>query len=285
MFRILTKVNNLKLPILLFYIALLLLIFVLNIPVEAQRDEGTVAGIWTFDDGTADDTSDQNLNSTTVGNPESVNGIVGKALKFNGESDGIKIPDSPRINITNIFTNRTVAAFFNCNDVNKDQKQVIFEAGGQTRGLAIYVFNSKLYVGGWNRAEYNWPGAWPSVDIKSNTWYHVGLIIRDAAGALEDDKFEMWLDGKLIVKEKGGQLHPHADDTGIGFLNQNSFYHDGGRGANNMDWFGGLIDEVIVYGSAFTQADFTQISKSLSVEPQGKHTTTWGNLKVQRTQD
>lgn len=265
----------------------MLLTFVFNNTVEAQRDEATVAGIWNFDDETANDSSNQGLNGTFVGKPKSVNGIANKALEFNGTSDGIKIPDSPRINITNKFSNRTVAALFNCSDVTKNQKQVIFEEGGQTRGLAIYVFEGKLYVGGWNRAaaENNWQGAWPSADIKSNTWYHVGLVLRNAADKIEDDKLEMWLDGKLIKKEEGALLHPHGDDTGIGFLNQNSFYHDGGRAATNTDWFGGLIDEVIVYGSAFKAADFAQLAQPLTVEPQGKFTTTWGNMKARRIQN
>ena len=29
---------------------------------------------------------------------------------------------------------------------------MIYEEGGQTRGLAIYVFEGKVYIGGWNRA-------------------------------------------------------------------------------------------------------------------------------------
>ena len=86
-----------------------------------------------------------------------------KTLKFNGTSDGIKIPDSNRINTGGPFPKRTVAALFNCDDVNKGQKQVIFEEGGRTRGLVIYVFDGKLYVGGWNRAEYNWNGEWGCV--------------------------------------------------------------------------------------------------------------------------
>ena len=281
MFQKLTKDRILKT---FCYLALLQFVFIIATPSEAQRDENTVAGIWTFDDGTANDTSNQNLNGTIVGAPESVSGIAGKALKFNGVNDGIKIPDSPRINITNSFNNRTVAALFNCDDVSKDQKQVIFEEGGQTRGLAIYVFEGKLYVGGWNRNEYNWAGSWPSVEIESNKWYHVGLVLRDVVAKVEADKFEVWLDGKLIIQEEGGQLNAHADDNGIGHLNQNSFYHDGGRATSNADWFGGLIDEVIVYNSAFNNADFAKLAQPLSVDPEGKTTTTWANLKTKSVQ-
>ncbi len=285
MFQVLTIGNDFKFPLFLFCIACLLLTFLFYTPAEAQRDENTVAGIWTFDDGTANDTSSQKLNGVVVGTPESVAGIANKALKFNGVSDGIKIPDSPRINITNIFTNRTIGALFNCDDVNKGQKQVIFDDGGRTRGMIIYVFDGKVYVGAWNRAEYNWNGEWLSADIKSKTWYHVALALRGAAGAVEKDKFEMWLDGKLIAKADGGQLHPHGDDIGIGFVNQNAVYHDDGGSGSNIDWFGGIIDEVVVYGSAFDNADFANLAQPLSVEPQGKFTTTWANLKTQRTQN
>ncbi len=252
---------------------------------DAQRDEATVAAIWTFNDGTAKDNSKKGLNGNIVGDPKAVNGIAGKALEFNGEDDGIKIPDSADINSAGPYTNRTIAALFYCDDVGiDDRKQVIFEEGGRTRGVVVYVFDGKVYVGGWNRAEYNWNGEWPSADVKSKRWYHVGLVIRDAAGKVENKKFEMWLDGKRIAQEKGGQLHAHGDDIGIGYTNQNAVYHDDGGSGTNIDWFAGLIDEVIVYGSAFDEGDFAKLAQPLSVEPQGKFTTTWAHLKTQRTE-
>ena len=94
----------------------------------------------------------------------------------------------------------------------------------------------------------------------------------------------MWLDGKRIAQEKGGQLHAHGDDIGIGFTNQNAVYHDNAGAGTNIDWFVGLIDEVIVYGSAFDEGDFAKLAQPLSIEPQGKFTTTWASLKAQRTQ-
>ena len=251
---------------------------------DAQRDEATVAAHWTFNDGTAKDISKKGVDGNFVGKPKAVDGIAGKALKFNGKDDGIKLPDSADINSAGPYTNRTVAALFNCDDVGvKDRKQVIYEEGGQTRGLVIYVHDRKVYVGGWNRAEYNWNGAWPAADVKSKRWYHVGLVIRDGGAKVESKKFEMWLDGKRIAQEKGGQLHAHGDDIGIGHLNQNTVYHDNGGGGSDLDWFGGLIDEVLVYGSAFDEADFAKLAEPLSVEPHGKSTTTWANLKAQRT--
>ena len=266
-------------PFIIFSIALLFIPFIFSPTIEAQRDEGTVAGIWTFDDGTATDSSNQNLNGILVGKPESVKGIVNDALRFNGQGDGINIPDSPRINTGGPFPKRTVAAFFNCENVNKGQKQVIFEEGGRTRGLAIYVFDGKIYGGAWNRAEYQWQGEWLSTDIKSNTWYHVAVVIRDAAGKVEKDKFELWVDGKLIDKADGGQLHAHGDNNGIGYVHQNAVYHDDGGGGTLIDWFEGIIDEVVIYSSSFTKADIDDLVIALDVAPQGKLTTVWGKLK------
>ncbi len=271
----------------IFAFCIVLSLSVLSIvPVDAQRDEATVAANWTFNDGSAKDSSKKNLNGNFVGGPKAVDGIAGKALKFNGKDDGIKIPDSADINTVGPYTDRTVAALFNCDDVGiDDRKQVIYEEGGRTRGLVIYVYDGKVYVGGWNRAEYNWNGAWPSAEVKSKRWYHVGLVIREASGKVENKKFEMWLDGKRIAQEKGGQLHAHADDIGIGFTNQNAVYHDEGGSGTNIDWFAGLIDEVIVYGSAFDEGDFADLASPLSVEPQGKFTTTWAHLKAQHTEE
>ncbi len=262
-----------------FTIALFLSMFLFCTSIDAQRDEGTVAGIWTFDDGSANDSSNQSLNGVIVGKPEQVKGIVNDALRFNGQGDGINIPDSPRINTGGPFPKRTVAAFFNCDNVNKNQKQVIFEEGGRTRGLAIYVFDGKIYGGAWNRAEYQWQGEWLSADIKSKTWYHVAVVIRDAAGKVEKDKFELWVDGKLIDKADGGQLHAHGDNNGIGYVHQNAVFHDEGGSGTLIDWFSGIIDEVVIYSSSFTKADIDDLVKALDVVPQGKLTTTWGKLK------
>ena len=247
--------------------------------VDAARDEATVAGSWTFEDGSAVDSSKNGINGDFVGDPISVEGILGKALQFNGESDGINLPDTPLINTGGPYTDRTVAAFFYCHDISLDQKQMIFQEGGATRGLCLYVYQGEVYIGGWNRAQYNWDGAWMSKKIKENRWHHVAAVIRDAADAVEDDKLEMWLDGKLVGKESGGQIFAHTNNTSIGYVTQKTVYHDGVEELSNVGWFGGIIDEVLVYNSAFDKEDFTKIAQPLSVESEGKYTTTWGYLK------
>jgi len=126
-------------------IALLLCAVLPIMSADAQRDEATVAANWTFNDGSADDTSKKKLNGNIVGAPKAVDGIAGKALKFDGEDDGIKVPDSADINTVGPYTNRTIAALFNCDNVGiDDRKQVIYEEGGRTRGLASMCMMEKF---------------------------------------------------------------------------------------------------------------------------------------------
>ncbi len=266
---------------------LTILLVLITLPTFAARDEATVRAIWTFDNGDATDSSEHAVNGTLAGEPEVVDGIVGKALKFDGVDDGVKLPDSNGLNTGGPFMNRTIAAFFKCTDVGiTETKQTIFEEGGRTRGFVINVHDGKVYVGAWNRAEYQWAGAWPSADVESDRWYHVALVLRDTINAVQDNKFEMWLDGEMIASEPGGQLFAHGDDTGIAHTNANAVFHDDDGGGTNIHYFGGIIDEVIVYNSAFDAADFKEyadiIQAATSVEPQDKFTTTWGKLKSKR---
>ena len=90
------------------------------------------AAVWTFDGRNAKDFSGKNINGNFVGKAKAVGGIVKKALKFNGATDGIQFPDSADINTGGPYTNRTVVAFFNCDDVGvTDRKQTIYEEGGK----------------------------------------------------------------------------------------------------------------------------------------------------------
>ncbi|MHC4633519.1 MAG: hypothetical protein ACYS9C_19910, partial [Planctomycetota bacterium] len=233
-----------------FLITLLLITGIIAANATAQINPATVTTghVYLLDNVSGGQVPDDSANSNTgviVGNPQVVDGLNGKALQFDGIADGVNIPDSQYINITGgPFPNRTVVAVFNCANVYKQEKQTVFEEGGRTRGLTIYVFDGKVYVGGWNRAEYNWtPGSWISTPIGSNEWHAVALIIRNGGEAQEENKFEMWMDGVLIGKAPGGQIHNHSNDNSIGYTLQNNVFHDD-SGSGNGWYFEGIIDEV-----------------------------------------
>ena len=139
--------------------------------------------MWLFEDiggNTIEDSSQNDLSGTIVGNPELVDGVVGMALKLNGETDSVTIPNDPMIN-TGSYTDRTVKAIFNCDDVSiSDRKQVIYEEGGDGKGLNVYVFDGEIYVGKWEGG--GGTGEWPSTPIESGTWYEAALVLRDGTG-------------------------------------------------------------------------------------------------------
>ena len=255
-----------------------LIMFLTLITLDVNAVPSRPDAYWNFNDGTAKDSSNRRLHGTFVGKPTPVKGISGNALKFVG-GQGIKIPDSRGINTGGTFSNRTVGALFYCENANQVQKQVIFEAGGITKGLAIYVNRGRVYVGAWNVPGINWNGAYLFSTIKSKRWYYVALVIRGATNKVQSDKFEMWMDGRLIEKARGAYLQAHGQDIGIAHVSQHTKYHDGTGRGRDVDWFEGLIDEIVIYNRALSEADLTRLMNPLNVEPQGKVTTTWGNVK------
>ncbi|MFQ6035785.1 MAG: discoidin domain-containing protein, partial [Sedimentisphaerales bacterium] len=248
-----------------FLIILLLITGIICGNALAKIDPATVTTghVYLLDNVSGNQVPDDSANNNTgtiVGNPQVVDGLSGKALQFDGVDDGVNIPDSQYINVTSgPWQNRTIVAVFNCADVTKQQKQVVFEEGGRTRGLVIYVFDGQVYVGGWNRAEYNWNGAWLSTAINSNEWHAVALVIRDGTDAVEDNKFEMWMDGNLIDRAPGGQIYNHGNDNAIGYTNQNVVFHDDDGSGDNRDWFGGIVDEVWILNDALTASELSEI--------------------------
>jgi hypothetical protein len=241
---------------------LLMLLLIRNAAAQLDPASVTTGHVYLLDNVAGSQVSDDsanNNNGTIVGDPQIVDGLGSQALQFDGIDDGVDIPDSQYINVTGgPFGNRTAIAVFKCDDVDKPGKQTIFEEGGTTRGSVFYVSEGQLYAAAWNRAEYTWNGAWLSTPISSNAWHAVAMVIRDGTEAVEDDKFEMWLDGQLIAKAPGGHIHNHSDNIAIGYTRQNTVFHDGNASPTDGHYFQGVIDEVWILNDALTEAELSQ---------------------------
>ncbi len=216
-----------------------------------------------------DDSSNSN-DGNLIGAPQVAAGLTGDALQYNGTSDGVHIPDAATIN-TSTHQNHTFIAVFNCADVSKSEKQVVFEEGGSTRGSVIYVHEGIAYAGAWNRADYTpqWtPGTWIGAPIGSNEWHVVCGVLRGGGAGQEDDKFEMWMDGVLIGKGPGAELRSRSDDNAIGHVISQTFFHDG-VGTGGGFWFEGLVDEVWILNEALSEDVLASIGggKALASAP------------------
>ncbi|MFB0555547.1 MAG: hypothetical protein ACETWQ_19760, partial [Phycisphaerae bacterium] len=244
----------------LIYLTSFVLLLVLAGNAVAQIDPTSVTDghVYLFEN-VGSNVPDDSANTHTanlIGSPQVVDGLKGKALQFNGTSDGVHIPDAAMVN-TSTHQNRTVVAIFLCADVTKPEKQVVYEEGGTTRGLNIYVHEGLVYAGGWNKADYTpqWnPGTFLSAPISSNAWYAVAMVVREGGAGQEDDKFEMWMDGELISIGPGAELRSRSDDCGIGYQNSETTFHDG-TVTGGGSYFEGMVDEIWMINAALTQVE------------------------------
>ena len=80
------------------FCTLLLLLFCLSFPARAQQ----AVASYTFDDGTASDGTGNGNDGILRGNPQPEEGIRGLALRFNGQADGILVPDDSSLDTENV---------------------------------------------------------------------------------------------------------------------------------------------------------------------------------------
>lgn len=215
------------------------------------------------------------IGSISYANPGLVDNFHPNALKFDGANDYVSIGNSSKINNGGPYTDRTIEAWFYCVDAkNGSKKQVVYEEGDATRGFNIYVFDGKLYVGGWNanEAESNWNGTWLSTDqVVSNTWHHVALRLQGGINSSRSGAFSGFFDGIEFAKGNGAKVYAHEGASNIGNASGTRF-HDG-IDNSNQSYFEGMIDEVRIWNESRSTEEirgnmFRQLSsKVISLSP------------------
>ncbi|MBO3698907.1 hypothetical protein [Roseivirga sp. E12] len=165
---------------------------------------------------------------------------------------------------------------FRTGDITSATRQVIYEQGGATRGLNVYIVSSTLHISGWNQAAgdgigapWNTAGAIATVNttnIASNTSY---VLTFDYAG---NDAITGTITGYLNGQSFGtplanvGRLYGHTDAIGLGDENSASRYDDGSTsGASSFD---GFISEISYYDSpsSYLATDRNRIETSMAIK-------------------
>ncbi len=182
-------------------------------------------------------------------------GRIGGGAQCDGTDDLVSIPNSDLIN-TGTHGQRSVTAWFLATDPSVNaRKQTIYEEGGSARGLAIYLFDARLYVGGWNAqsGESNWSGTYLSTtNVTAGQWHHVALVL-DGGATTTPEAFSAYLDGEMIATGDGSQLWAHSDAIGVGGLNGGTLLHDGTTSGTHG--FAGRIDDGRIYNRALSADD------------------------------
>jgi hypothetical protein len=186
------------------------------------------------------------------------------AVQLDGVDDYVTVQDSTDIN-HGTFSKRTVSAWFKVDDTAvAGQKQVIFEAGGNDKGLNIYLDDGHLYAGAWWNSDFS---TFLSTDaISADTWHHVALVLdADNSNDVQTDVLSAYLDGVQFGVGDAKRLRNHVRDIGIGAISdQTRFHNGGGVTSSGSHTLAGSIADLQIYKRALDTSEVASLAGVLS---------------------
>ena len=177
---------------------------------------------------------------------------AGSSADFDGINDVIAIPDSNGINTTSVSA-RTIELTFNADTTAG--RQVLYEEGGATNAIVLYIDNGDLYFNARDGNGAVWGPFSINTPISAGTTYHAALVVDEAGGNIRG-----YLDGALVGSGAiDGPLNSHNGDIGIGGVRNDTYFHDGGFNGDGH-YFDGRISDVAIYNSVLANSEIQQHS-------------------------
>jgi hypothetical protein len=198
------------------------------------------AGWWKFDETSglyANDSSVNDLKGLLFNGPARVTGHIGGALKFDGIDDYVDVLNDPNLNPSSAIT---VAVWINPSAWTGNNR--ILQKGNSDNQYRLLREND---VFKWHLASV--VGGLASVDTVPavGEWHHI-------AGTYDGSKMRMYYDGNVVAESPAsGKILATADRLYIGTKNDT---------APSGDHFGGLIDDVRIYGYGLSQAEILSVA-------------------------
>ncbi|MDE5424404.1 hypothetical protein L3073_19525, partial [Ancylomarina sp. DW003] len=167
------------------------------------------------------------------------------------------IPNSGDINTINNTIEKSFSIVFTTG-TDVASRQVLYEEGGQARGVNAYIFNNELYVGAWNRVSSDgsgddWGFESEKISIVANTTYL--LTFNMLGNNSRNGKLELISEGKLeLTNNNIGRLYSHGGQIGLGGMLNDSYFEPSANGeAGNNYYFKGELAE-ITYAKEYLDA-------------------------------
>ena len=134
---------------------------------------------------------------------------------------------------------------------------MLYQEGGTSRGLNLYLDSGLLYVGGWNNGERGWNQTYLAVADQrfralGTTWPSPSMppaprpSFRMPSSAI--------FDGNEFARGSASQINAHAGNISIGAKRDATRYHDGNSGGAG-DFFAGYIDEFHLFNNRTLNID------------------------------
>ena len=189
----------------------------------------------------------QTVSQATVNNQPTFNptGIAGRnSVSFDGVNDWLAVTSSDQINLTTQNAKSIGAVFETSTDITT--RQVIYEQGGGSRGLALYLDQGNLYFHVWGTGTGDY---FLNTPVTPSTSYRVLASFNSFTGDIK-----LTINDVETVSNVGvGVLNKHSGAAGIGRQNGKLKFHDGVTTGNYP--FSGQIADLILYNSELTPVE------------------------------
>lgn len=172
-----------------------------------------------------------------------------QSIFFDGVNDQLTIPNSTFINTASV-TERTIELVFNASSTTG--RQVLWEEGGGTNALSIYLDGSNIYFNVRDAGEFGPFTIFSS--ITAGQTYHAAITF----DSITNNLFTGYLNGAVVgTGITTTDLDSHSGAIGIGFDNGGTFYHDGATGTTG-NYFNGFISDVALYNRTLSEDDIQE---------------------------
>ena len=250
---------------LLIYLTVLIFLGTCVFSVQADLNDPALSVYYSFDgeSKTVKDGSKNGNDGEVQGNATWEKGVYGKAIALD----------------TNVWVNMNGPEFKNgpvdgftlavwVNHKGSTNPQTLLDAIGNAHASGLY--HMEIRPGGFRFFHRNETNTTvfeinPGPVLEANKWVHFAGTYDSESGDAKT-----YLDGKETDTKKGsGKLSAEwGVNAGIG-------HHKNDR------WYQGLLDDYFIFARALSESEINQLKDGefLSVDPQEKLTTTWGNIK------
>ncbi|MFC1715933.1 LamG domain-containing protein [Candidatus Poribacteria bacterium] len=242
---------------------------------KAQLVEDGLISYWSFDEDTIEGEIVKDLwgnnHGTMVNNPEAVKGKYGQALEFSG-ANHVDVPDSESLDIATGEVSVTV--WVNISGPSPTERGGIVEKGNG--GITNTPLLLREWTGGTVDFEVRnadtdpkWPKLQSDSVVPAGQWTFL-------AGTYDGKEEKIYINSTLDVSME------YVD----GFGTNDELLRIGWDPYAEERHFYGIIDEICVYNRALTPNEIQRnqdAALGLAIEPAGKLSSAWGEIKAQKT--
>jgi hypothetical protein len=194
--------------------------------------------------------------------PNFINGNPVIDFSASGQA-GMKMANSISVNSDSAYAEKSFLFCLRTGD-NISARQVIYEQGGTTRGLNIYIEENRLYFGAWNKTGSPWGFFSVNTPVNPKRVYIVSCIYQ--GNAEMTGTLTCYLNGKLAgAISQLGILYSHPSNIGIGAMNSAAHFHTG-KATGNGFYFAGQLAELVGYNQALPNDERQKVESYLAIK-------------------